>query len=249
MCDVCRQAIACGLTEIAFTEHVDLMPADAGYGHFRPGAFMAEVNRCRTCFGDQLRILAGVEVGEPHRFPAEVKALLESYPFDLVIGSLHWVGEEPIFLPPAYYDRRPPAQAFGDYFAELAVLCQAGGFDVLGHLDVIKRYCPDPAYEVWQYEQAIRLALQALVEHGIALEINTSTLCRLLAQSSPDETVVRWYREMGGERLTFGSDAHAPERLTAGWEHAVRLARQTGFSHWTSFRGRSPHDLPLENGL
>ncbi len=244
---MCRQAVALGLRQIAFTEHVDFVPADVGFGFFQPVAYMAEISRCRELFGDQLTILAGVEIGEFHRFRSRADALLDAHRFDLVIGSLHWVKTVPVTAP-FYSQPRPMDRAFGDYFHELQQMCSVGGFDIVGHLDVVKRNGFDTAdqYNVLDFEEAVRSILDAIIRNGIALEINTSTLRGSPKQTSPGQAVVTWYRQMGGKLLTIGSDAHAPADLAVGWEMAVEMARAAGFAHLTSFSNRTPCALSLD---
>lgn len=244
---MCLRAIGLGLEHIAFTEHVDYVPADIGYGFFRPHAFMAEIGRCRELFGDQISILAGVEIGEVHRFRRQVDELLAAFSFDVVIGSLHWVGDELVF-DPDYFRGRQEEGAFRAYFEAVTRMCRGGGFDVLGHLDVVKRH----GYDVYgradlsRYEDDIRPILEAIIEHGIALEVNSSTIRRRVGQSCPDALVLGWYREMGGERVTFGSDAHRLAHLAAGWDEVYSMIRAAGFSHLTYFVNRMPRSVPLD---
>ena len=245
---MCHRAVSLGLRQIAFTEHVDFVPADMGYDFFRPAAYLAEIVRCRELFGDQLTILSGVEIGEFHRFRPQADALLSACSFDLVVGSLHWVGNELVFQAP-YFQRRSKDRAHQDYFADLELMCQGGGFDVLGHLDIVKRYGFDKygRIDLAQYQDAIRPILAALIRNGIALEINTSTIRRPVKQTSPGAMVLDWYREMGGELLTIGSDAHSPVDLATGWETAVEMVRAAGYTHLTTFSNRNPYLIPLES--
>jgi len=203
---MCRQAVSLGLQQIAFTDHVDYIPADIGYGYFRPQAYCDQISHCRDLFGDQLAILSGVEIGECHRFRAEAGALLSAHSFDVVIGSLHWVGDE--YLGESqYYQRRSAEEAWRGYFAELEMMARTGGFDVLGHLDIIRRYGGERfgRCDMTRHRDAIRPILEAMIQNGIALEINTASLRTWLGLSNPDATVVGWYHEMGGELLTIGS--------------------------------------------
>src|SRR5688572_8481812 len=91
---LCERAIELGIPEICTTEHADWVPGDIGAGYFQPAAYFAEVERCRAAYGDRLTLRAGVEIGEAHRYLDEARALLDGYPFDFVIGSLHWIGNE-----------------------------------------------------------------------------------------------------------------------------------------------------------
>jgi histidinol-phosphatase (PHP family) len=245
---MCRQAVARGLRQIAFTDHVDFVPADIGYGFFQPDAYMDQVERCRGLFEGQLVILAGVEIGEFHRFEQEVDTLLSGRSFDLLVGSLHWLGDEYIGES-EFYQRRSADEGWLSYFVELEQMVEAGGFDVLGHLDIVRRYGGESfgRCDVTRYEDAIRSVLEVLILNGIALEINTASLRTWLKLTSPDALVVRWYREMGGKFLTIGSDSHNWPDVGSGWEVAGAIAREAGFSHLTTYRNRTPYQLPLES--
>ncbi len=243
----CHRAVALGLRQLAFTEHVDFVPADVGFGFFRPAVYLAEIERCRALFAGRVTVLSGMELGEPHRYRPEANALLAAHEWDVVISSLHWVQGQMVF-DPDYFRQRPGDRAYRDYFVELAEMCWAGGFDALGHFDVVKRcgFEVNGGYDEACLEGVIRPVLEALIAHRIALEINTATLRLPVGQASPTLPVLRWYREMGGELVTIGSDAHSVANLAAGWETAVGLARAAGFTHLTSFRRREPVLIPLE---
>jgi histidinol-phosphatase (PHP family) len=243
----CCRAIELGLRWIAFTDHVDLEPQDAGFGFFQPDAYFAEIERCRALFAGRLTILSGVEIGEIHRFSQEAAALLGRYRFDLVIGSLHWV-DGALVLDRAYFEARPADQAYRTYLAELAPMCRDGGFDVLGHLDIVKRAgaLEPSAFSIDPYKEEVRAVLEVLVGQGIGLELNTSTLRRPVNQTSPTRTVLEWYRKLGGELLTLGSDAHQVDHVAAGFAPAIQLALAAGFRYLTVYVERQPRFYPLE---
>lgn len=244
---MCRRAIELGLRAIAFTDHLDFEPQDEGFGFFRPAEYLAEIQRCRGLFADRLDILSGVEIGEVHRFSQDATELFNRYAFDLVIGSLHWVNGYLVF-DPVYFDTRSTDEVYRAYLGELAQMCHHGGFDVLGHLDIVKRVGargPDE-FSVDLYEPEVRAVLEVLVDRNIALEINTSTLRRPVNQTSPTRTVLEWYREAGGKLLTFGSDAHSLRDLGAGLSCAVELAHAAGFASFTSYERHEPRLFPLE---
>jgi len=237
--EMCEQAIALAIPEICITDHADFVPQDRGAGYFRPDAYVAEIERCRSLYGDRVTVRLGVEMGEPHRYPFESDVLADEYPFDFIIGSLHWVGDQ-FTLTRDYFERRTPEEAYGLYFAELLVMVRVGGFDVLGHLDAPKRYGFEVygPFDPYQFEDHIREVLRACVEVGIGLEINTAPLRRPVRELSPTLPVLRWYRELGGEILTIGSDAHHVEDLGYGLDLAIEMARAAGFSRLATFRDR-----------
>ena len=128
---MCQAAMAAGLPEIGFTEHFDNVPQDEGCGYFRLEPWAAALEACRRQYAGRLTVRAGIEIGEPHVYAPEVKALLAQYPFDYVIGSLHWVGAAFTFA--TDYFQRPADEAYGAYFEELEKMTRLGDFDILGH--------------------------------------------------------------------------------------------------------------------
>ena len=244
--EACREAIRLGLPQVCFTEHVDYIPGDEGVGFFDPAAYFAELNRCRELFGDQLIVRAGAEIGEFHRFSTEARGLTESHPFDFVLGSLHWVGAD-LVMQPGYFDGRSRDDAYEAYFGELLTMVRRGGFDVASHLDVPKRYDHQALgeFDSIDYAEQVRDVLRACVENGIGIEINTGTMRRTRHDPSPSPIVLQWYRELGGEILTFGSDAHRPTHMAYAFDRAREWALGAGFSQLASFERRQLSFVPL----
>lgn len=248
MAEMCRGALAKGVREIGFTEHFDLHPAEPQRDWFRLEPWVEALEACRAAFGRQgLIIRAGIELGEPHLFPAEAQALLASYPFDYALGSLHWVGPDSVFDLDYFY-ARPEAEAYGLYFDELARVVEAGGFDVLSHLDVPVRAgaVAYGRYDPCEHEAGIRRVLAACIARGIALDLNTAALYRRAARLTPGLEILRWYAAMGGERVTLGSDAHRPDHVGRGLKKALDAARAAGLKHLTFFERRQPRLAPID---
>jgi histidinol-phosphatase (PHP family) len=234
----CLSAIQKGLPEIGVTDHFDLHPGDECAGFFRPIEWAAELDRARREFEGRLIIRAGIELGEPHIYQAECQALLASYPFDYALGSLHWVGDEIIF--DRHYFRRSPDEAYGLFFEELERMTRVGGFDVLSHFDVVVRVGKPiyGGYDPRRYAEAIRAVLKNCIDHGIALDLNTQGLrnrCQLL---TPGVEILTWYREMGGERITLGSDAHQSDVIAANFDAAIEAMQAAGLKYVTMFEKR-----------
>lgn len=238
---MCEAAISQGLSVIGFTEHYDLLPQDPCYDFLDLERWWEEISHCREAYEGRLRILAGIELGEPHRFVSQMQEVLGSYAWDYALGSLHWVGDELIFG--TEYFRREPDLAYREYFEELAQMASQADFDVLAHMDVIKRFGFDVygEYEVSRYEEPIRTVLSLIADRGIALEVNTSQLRRQIRETSPARPVIDWFREEGGQWVTFGSDAHEPEHVGMGLDLALADIVASGFPGAASIEGRQPH--------
>ncbi|MCC6189478.1 MAG: histidinol-phosphatase HisJ family protein [Anaerolineales bacterium] len=248
MADMCRAAIALGIPEIGFTEHYDLHAGESDNCRdaFRLEAWSAELERCQAEFAGRLILRAGVELGEPHLFAAEAQALLARYPFDYALGSLHWVGSASIF-DLTYFQEHSAADAFHLYFEELEHVTRAGGFDILSHLDVPTRaaFAVYGRYDPAEHEDYIRPVLRNCVERGLALDINTASLRRRAEVLNPGLEILRWYVELGGERITLGSDAHRPSQVGGYLETALATARAAGLKHLTFYERRQPRLAPL----
>jgi histidinol-phosphatase (PHP family) len=238
MAEQCVSAIAHGLPEIGFADHFNLHPRDECCGYFRLADWAAEIDRVRAAFADRLIVRAGIEIGEPQLYGVEAQALLRRYPFDYALGSLHWIGDVMVF-DPAYF-QRPAAEAFGRFFEELERVTRVGGFDVLSHFDVVvRRGLPSYGeYDPRRYEDAIRAVLKNCIGHGIALDINSQDLRTRCGVLTPDVEILRWYAELGGERVTLGSDAHQPEDVGADLDAALDAARAAGLKYVTQFERR-----------
>lgn len=245
MAEMCQSAIDRGIRENGFTEHYDLHPGERCRDWFRPAPWWEEVTRCRERFAGQLTIRAGIEIGEPHIFAAEAAQMLATLPFDYVIGSLHWVGEESVF-DPGYFQRHESDEAFGAFFEELETMTRTADFDILGHFDVPIRtaHAIYGGYDPQRHEAAIRAVLRNCIDRGIALDLNTAALRRPANALTPNLTILRWYAEMGGERITLGSDAHHPPHVGANLTEALQAAYEAGLRTLTFFEQRQAHLVP-----
>ena len=226
----CERAIEVGLPAIAFTEHADWALVHEGQHSVDLPRYFDSVERCRARFKG-LKILTGVELGEPHWFPKETAAALATGPLDQVLGSIHCIriaGEmvdASQFPELAAQDFRA---AVREYFRETLAMVESGQpFETLAHIDYPKRYWLDGAapYREADYEAEIRAVLTAAARTGRVLEVNTTRghiLC-------PDITVVRWWREVGGQAVQYGSDAHDPDKVVAGFKMATQMVEAAGF--------------------
>lgn len=244
MSEQCEAAINKGVVQIAFTEHEDYNPGDMTSFYFKHDAYMAELSRCREQYGSRLAIRAAIEVSEPHEYAEAAGAVLSRHDWDFVLGSLHWI--QPginTYLEDFMTYAGDWRQSFRNYFTQLIALASAGDFDILSHIDYPSRYNQHihaGAYNITEYEEIIREVLRHIIARGKGIEINTSPWRKGLSDPNPPAIVVKWYREMGGEVLTLGSDAHAPKDVGAGIERAKAIAMDAGFTRMATFSQRKP---------
>jgi histidinol-phosphatase (PHP family) len=172
-------------------------------------------------------------------------AILEKYPWDYSIGSMHWVGSKSVF--DRSYFTAPADVAYRKYFLELANMVANADFDILAHMDVVKRYGFDTygMYDPFRFESEIRDVLRICATRGFALEVNTAPLRRPVNQIAPSAVILSWFREEGGRWVTLGSDAHLTEHVGFELEPAMSFLRSAGFEDLASFESRHPSAIPI----
>lgn len=244
------QAVERGITEIAITDHVDFDPTYPAYDY----ASYADRERVARDAAERwaahgLAIRFGCELTYERRYEDAVRDHLRRHAYDFTIGSVH-IGP----LSPYGTDRvgsfvsgRPLADVLAPYFDDVEGAARTGLFDTLGHLDFVKRYLAghvamaDLAAVPELYEPLLR----ALVDTGTALEVNVSGLRQGPGETYPAEPIVALYRELGGRRLTTGSDAHRPDWFAFGLDEGYRIAAATGFRHLAFRRGEGPVEVGI----
>lgn len=226
----CERALEIGLPAIAITDHADWAMVHETQHTLDISGYHDALERCRAKF-PHLRILTGVELGEPHLYPEDTARVLNSGPLDRVLGSIHTIRFAGELVDASQFRLKPDFDFIGAvhaYFAETLRMVESDQpFETLAHLDYPKRYWVDgaPPYMEKDYETEIRAILAAAARSGRVLEVNTtrgSVLC-------PDLKVVRWWRQCGGQAVSFGSDAHQPDRVAEGFKVATQMVESAGF--------------------
>jgi histidinol-phosphatase (PHP family) len=231
----CRRALEIGLPAICFADHADFVEGvHEGMRAVDIEAYLVELERCRGLF-PSLRILSGVELGEPHRFHEETRRLLGAGPIDRILGSVHCISWQGRLLDASQMKQLAPEHApafMRAYLDEIVVLADSPEpFGVLAHLDYPKRYWPQERvpFDERDYEGRYREALRALAARGGALEVNTTRGAEPTRGLCPGRVALRWWAEEGGRAVSFGSDAHDPSKLAEGFRLAGQLVEAAGF--------------------
>jgi histidinol-phosphatase (PHP family) len=243
-----RSAMEKGLDGLCFTDHYDYgYPDDPELFLLNLDAYHAEIGALRAEYEDTFPIRLGIELGLQPSAVEENRRVTASRPFDFVIGSSHVVhGYDPYY--PQYYEGRTEDAAYREYFESILENLQTDvDFDVYGHLDYVVRYGPNQNrfYSYRKYADVIDEILRTLISRGKGIELNTAGFKYGLGHPHPTEEVLLRYRELGGEILTIGADAHAPEHVAFAFDKVPELLKQAGFRYYTVFTARKPDFLPL----
>lgn len=245
-----ERAIALGMSEICFTDHIDYdYPPEDGRQLFvfDPDMYFARLGELKDKYAGRIAIRIGVELGLNPTNDIPNTQLTDKYPFDFVIGSSHMVdGMDPYYH--NFWDGRSASDCIVKYYeAVLRNVNEYNNYDVYGHLDYIQRYIPDKdfVYTDNDYRDIIDMILTKIIETGHGIELNTRGLTGGLTQFVPTISLMHRYKELGGEIVTIGSDAHYTKNIGYAFATARDILLNSGFKYVTGFKGRKAVQIPL----
>ncbi|MGN1009156.1 MAG: histidinol-phosphatase HisJ family protein [Butyricicoccus sp.] len=242
--EIAAASIARGLSTIVISDHKDYFWKQPPMELDIAGV-QAEIDAARAQYGDEIEILKGIELGEPNADPAAME-LLEAYPFDTVIGSLHAMPNDIDFYD-MDYDHLDQEQLLRDYLVEARKMAEHGGFDVFAHLDyplrVMKRDYNHPSFE--NYMEWVTPVLRAIIDRELSFEINAAGLFSWMKHVGPEDFVLEEYRRLGGTMISIGSDSHAAASVGRGIEQCIEHAKKHGFHEVMVYRNRRPEAVAI----
>jgi len=236
------QAVERGIPEIAITDHVDFDPRDPAYEYTRFRDRERTVRAAAERWASHgVVIRFGAELTYNRRWEADVRAHLARHRYDYVIGSVHDWPESPYWPDRvrSFVEGRPLEEIVEPYYTEIIAAARSGLFDTIGHLDVVKRYLHPyvTAADLATRPDLQEPALRAIIESGAVLEVNSSGLRYPGAETYPAAAVVARFRELGGERVVVGSDAHSRGSFAARLDASYAHLAAAGFDALTFRRG------------
>ncbi len=246
--DMVKASIDKGLKEICFTEHNDILfpyseEDREGMYEVNTDSYLYELLCMREKYQDKIKIGFGVELGMQDIALKLNEDYAKSFDFDFIIFSCHIVNGTDPYYPP-YFEGRSEEEAVREYFDCILSNVKAfNNYDVVGHLDYVVRYAPqkDKNYSYEKYKDVIDKILLTLVENGRGLEINTSGFgYHNLKDVHPAREILKRYKELGGEIVTVGSDAHVAENVGGFFDKAKEALEAAGFEYYTTFEKRKP---------
>jgi histidinol-phosphatase (PHP family) len=249
--DFVLRAIERGLSEIAFTDHIPL--------YFLPESerdprlamredqledYVREVEDLRREFRGTIEVRLGLEADYAEGREEELARWLSRADWDLVLGSVHWVGGGWIDDPatsPARFETEGVVTLYNEYYRLLGMAARTGLFDVLTHFDLPKKHGHRPPAPL---EAAESLAIRSAREGGVAVEISSAGLRKKVGEAYPEERVLSAI-VAAGIPVTFSSDAHAPAEVGWGYDRTLALARAAGVTELVTFEKRRKTRRPL----
>lgn len=214
-------------------------------------AYFVMMSEKQTMLPEGFTLYTGIELGYQKHLPAFYDALVKSYPFDSVILSNHLIdGKDPFFFRDCY--KVPKEEVYARYIEELAEMIESSDdFDIVGHYDYIARYAPypDPTIHYDLCPEAFDRFLTAVVRKNKSLEINTRSIYKFhtlgIADRWPDQAILKRYLELGGTRVSLGSDSHDPSTIGIYFDETAALLKDFGFDSICSYVNRKEIRQPI----
>lgn len=235
-------AIDKGADYIALTDHCDkdclLIPGFEWVRQLDVAAHFAALAKAKDKYKDKIQVAAGIECGYYAPADALYCDVLDRFETDVIINSVHLIEQEDCYY--QSYFRRTREEAYGAYLrAVRASLDVSYRYDIVGHIGYVARKSPYPdrALRYDEFPELLDDILRTIVQRGKALEVNgRGTACPFI----PTSAILRRYRELGGELVTFGSDAHNTDFLLIHHSEVVAGLKEAGFRYIFHYVGHKP---------
>lgn len=243
--DYVRRGLRLGLREIGFSDHFPLLHMEdptLTMSLDELPLYVREVEEMRERF-PRIKVRLGIEVDYLPETVDKLPPLLDAFPFDYILGSVHYVDGWG-FDDPRYsdgYDARDLFELWSRYFELLAEAAESGLFDILAHPDLIKKFGYRPREDV---TELYRVCLDRVAEAGTAVEVSTAGLRKPVGEIYPAEGFLRMCRERDIP-VTLGSDSHSPGEVGEGLAAAVDLLLGVGYERLSLFHRRRRSDIGI----
>jgi len=234
-----KKAEARGVSQLTFTDHVDL-DTPPGVTECLPD-YPRYVKALKTLQKKtNVSLNLGIELGYQAHLKDRHDGLLDAYPFDFVILSVH-VADGLDLYNGDFFKGKTQIEAYQRYFEIVKTMVETtDNYDVIGHLDYIIRYGDFDVkdYDFDRFKPVIDAILKTIIRKNRGIELNTSGLRYGLGHTHPKKALLKRYRELGGTIITLGSDAHDPKDYQADFDQAVTLLKACGFREISLFKAR-----------
>ncbi|MFA9558293.1 histidinol-phosphatase [Evansella sp. AB-rgal1] len=248
--DYVKQAIAYGLQFIGISDHSpyfyseeeQLFPGIA-MGKSQLAEYVIEVLQLKEKYKDQITVLLGME---SDFFPQHLELYRKQYsqyPFDYLIGSVHYVNDVNIFKKGRWDDvtEQEQVKVKEEYYHLIEDSAKSGLFQILGHIDAMKGFYP----EFTQIQtDVVDRTLQIIGESDVAIEINTSGKTKDCGGWYPANDLLE-RALFHNVKVTFGSDAHTPQRIADDFDKVRKQLKEIGYKEWAYFVEKKRYMTPL----
>ena len=259
MSEMARAELRRGITEVCFTDHCDIgTPETIQLGpnsFYLPKSQGHQFIEAMEKAPEGIEIKLGLELGEGNHDPARAKRIYAMPEYDFILGSLHNLRDERDFYYLKYESAEQCEGLYERYLEELIELAGIPCFDTMAHIGYCLRYMHRQGLDVEmgmdRFGDRIDVLLKTLIENGRGIELNCADLAdggrsNPMHLTFPSVEVLRRYRELGGDIVTVGSDAHNTGAAGIGIREGYELLRDNGFKYVAVYKRHKPEFKRIE---
>lgn len=229
------------LAEIGFTDHITMAPVDWCVKEIDYPVMKENLKSLCNDFSEDVQVRFGIEVDYFPGKEKELRELIAYFPADYVIGSVHFIGNWNFDTDQSFYGKWSNDELYKMYFELIQQAAKSGLFDVIGHIDLIKKFrCWPESDQTPLYEQTLKVIKEA----DVVIELNTSGLDRPCMDFFPNKKILE-IASRYGIPITLGSDAHHPEQVARHFEKAIELMKELGYTKISRFRNRVRSEIKI----
>lgn len=194
---------------------------------------------------EQLKVYLGAEIDYNEQHEKEIREFISMHPFDIVLGSLHFLDGYCISRKmemESFSKKMPAIDIYKKYFNKLKNLVKSQLFDVVSHIDLVRKHSEHVKFK--EYESEVIQLIDRLLENNVGIEVNTSGH-KFINDSYPSLEFLMLCKEKGLEKITIGSDAHQAEKLGENLEKAIEKLKFVGYRKIVKFKNRQPEYVTI----
>jgi len=231
-----------GMEQIGLSDHMPLLHVsdeenpDTAMSMDELPRYVEEALSLKEKYKGRIEVRVGLEGDYVEGYEEKIGEIVNGYPWDYVIGSVHFLGTWDVtdFRQVGQWEGRSVVKTYERYFDAIAKAAATGFYDYIGHIDAIKRFSPKPGEDVTALEDA---ALHAVKKHDLAFELNAAGYYAPCKEMYPSASILARAKALEIP-VTYGSDAHHPDKVGQKGADAQTMLKNAGYTHLATFEGR-----------
>lgn len=245
--NIIKRAINLGVKHLTFTDHLEY---EDNKFTLDLDKYVESIYKYKEKYKKDINLLTGIEIGYESNIKNEIEDIINKYPFDFVLCSTHSINSKKIYKDD-FFKGLTQKESYNKYYQSIIdTTKEFRNFDIYGHLDYIIRYGNYGTKALYDdYKDIIDEVLKSIISIGKGIEINTSGYRYNLDNVHPSIDILKRYKELGGEILTIGSDAHKAVDICSGFDKAYEILDYLGFKYVCLFEKRKCKFIKVEKDI
>lgn len=239
-----KSAIDMGFKEIAITDHLDLDYPDRNFQFLLDfSAYQKALNQYMKQYAGKIKVVKGIEMGLQKHILSECEQVVDSFEYDFVLASFHGTDQKDLHCGD-YFKERSPLNCYIDYYTNIYdCLSDYKKYNVIAHINLVDRYAhyiENDNVKLSQYMEIVEGIFKKIIDDGKGIEINTSCGRYQMKKTIPTVEMLKLYKDLNGEIITMGSDAHYKNHIGYDFNYYFDLLKSLGFRYITAFDKMKP---------